>query len=397
MMAAVNCLLRPGFWFAFAVTANAAFSASAPAAAAQTKSAAQTMPAAQAAPDDAAVRRAWELLTPAEQSDALEEYEARAEYAEGFRQSLVRYALRLDERDPGLYPPAAPIPHFDPQRHAPGQPIARRALDPDSRDARAERERILGKLHARAQQPGWVYDYTAREVVLVPTDKPIARRFENALAGMLPRQDLAEALVERALDDGAEQKALTAFAHAYTDRVGTLFPGITLYDAWSSGADLEMPDVDVLGVVHDVLDEWSKWKAPVPESQHRVLYEKVGSIFQGARRHRGLRAAYARSYLCGARELEPLYAVCVERLNFAWESCSSDPATLAKTLPRSADWNEHLAKLEERLLKSEESRAKAQSRWATIEREAAQLREMWVGILRERKAFERTTRPADDK
>lgn len=391
MMAGVKSLLCRSLWIALALTASSAFSATA------STLCAQAQPATPSGPDDSAVRRAWDLLSPAEQVDALEEYEARAEYAQGFRQTLVRYALQFDERDPGLYPPPAPIPHFDPQRHAPGQPIARRALDADSRQARAERERILGKLHARAQQPGWVYDYVAREVVLVPTEQPLARRFENALAGMLPRQDLAEALVERALDDGAEHKALSAFAHAYTDRVGTLFPGITLYDAWSSGADLEMPDVDVLGVVHDVLDEWNKWKAPVPESQHRVLYEKVGAIFQGARRHRGLRAAYARSYLCGARELEPLYAVCIERLNFAWESCSSDPVALAKTLPRSADWNEHLAKLEERMLKSPEERAKAQSRWATIEREAAQMREMWIGILRERKAFERTARPADDK
>ena len=45
-----------------------------------------------------------------------------------------------------------------------------------------------------------------------------------------------------------ERSALAAFGPAYTDRNGNVYPGVTLYDAWASGPEIEMPDVDVLGV-----------------------------------------------------------------------------------------------------------------------------------------------------
>jgi hypothetical protein len=344
-------------------------------------------------PDEAAIRRAWSFLNAAEQEDALEEYEARAEYTESFTSRLVKFALTLDERDRGLLPLEPSIPYFDPLTHAPAQPITRRALDPDSEAARAATRSLLGKLHKRRLAVACRYDYAVRDVVKLADPEPLARRFENALAGALPMQDYAEALVERALDNGAQYKTLAAFAHAYTDRLGNIFPGITLYDAWSSGADLEMPDVDVLGVVHTVLDEWKKWKAPVPASQHKALYDRVGKLFQDARRHRGLRAAYARCYLGGASELEPLYSVCVERLHFAWDEHKSEPKRLLETLPVPDKWNQHLATLEKDMLKAKDGRSRALVRIETLAADAAQLRALWVEVLDSRGAFERTSKP----
>jgi hypothetical protein len=343
-------------------------------------------------PDEAAIRRAWSFLSAAEQEDALEEYEARAEYAESFTSRLVKFALTLDERDCGLLPSAPPTRYFDPQTHAPAQPILRRALDLDSEAASSATRRILGKLHKRRLALACRYDYAERDVVKLADPDPLARRFENALAGALPLQDYAEALVERALDNGAQYKTLAAFAHAYTDRDGNVYPGITLYDAWGSGAEIEMPDVDVLGVVHTVLDEWKKWKAPVPASQHKPLYDRVGKLFQDARRHRSLRAAYARCYLGGAGELEPLYSVCAERMHFAWDELRSEPSALLKTLPVPDKWNEHLATLEKNMLKAKDGRARAVARIETLAADAAQLRAAWVEILASRGAFERTAK-----
>lgn len=346
-------------------------------------------------PDDARLRRAWSTLDAAEQADALEQFEAEAEYVESFTAQLVKFALALDERDPGLFAEEPPTPVFDPVVHAPAQPIARRALEPDSAAAQSARKRILGRVSTRRLRSGWRYDYAARDVVRVRDHAALERRFENALAGARPLQDLAEALVERALDDGEQSKALGAFAHAYTDRTGNVYPGITLYDAWSSGAEIEMPDVDVLGIVHDVLGERSKWKAPVPDSQHKALYQRVGEVFQDARRHRGLRAALARSYLNGASELEPLYGVCVERLHFAWDEHQSDPRELAKKLPAPNKWNEHLAGLEKRMLTAKDGLARARTRIETLARDAAQLRASLTAILRERGAFERADKLQD--
>lgn len=339
---------------------------------------------AQQVPSDDALRAAWRALDDAVKDDLLEQYEAEADYLDSFTARLVKFALALDERDRGLLPASPPIPVFDPLTHAPAQPIPRTPLADDSSAAQAARKRILGRTPPRRLQLGWRYDYSLREVVREPDEASRERRFENALVGALPLQDLAEALVERALDDGAQRKALAAFGHAYTDRVGNVYPGITLYDAWSSGAELEMPDVDVLGIVHEVLGERSKWKAPVPESQHKALYQRVGEIFQDARRHRGLRAAYARCYLHGAGELEPLYSVCVERFHYAWEEQQSDPARLAPKLPLPAKWNEHLAAAEKRMLAAKDGRARAIARIETLARDALERRAALVGMLRER-------------
>ncbi len=340
--------------------------------------------AAQQAPNDDALRAAWKALDDAAKDDLLEQYEAEADYIDSFTARLVKYALTLDERDRKLLPDSRPIPVFDPTTHAPAQPIPRRALDEDSSAAQAARKRILGRTPSRRVQLGWRYDYALRDVVREPSEASRERRFENALLGALPLADLAEALVERALDDGAQRKALTAFAHAYTDRVGNVYPGITLFDAWSSGAELEMPDVDVLGILHTVLGQPTKWKAPVPDSQHKALYQRVGEIFQDARRHRGLRAAYARCYLNGASELEPLYSVCAERFHYAWEDNESNPRKLAATLPLPAKWNEHLAAADKRMLAAKDGRQRATLRIETLARDASERRAALVGMLRER-------------
>jgi signal transduction histidine kinase len=69
-----------------------------------------------------------------------------------------------------------------------------------------------------------------RRVVRLRDPDDAAALFENALAGAPPDTDLVEAYVERALDDGAQQAALAAVAHAYTDRDGNVYEGLTLYD-----------------------------------------------------------------------------------------------------------------------------------------------------------------------
>lgn len=339
---------------------------------------------AQQSPSDEALRAAWNALDDAAKDDLLEQYEAEADYLDSFSARLVKFALTLEELDRKLLPVRPPIPVFDPATHAPAQPIPRRALEEDSDAAQAARKRILGRTPPRRLQPGWRYDYALRKVVREPDEASRERRFENALAGALPLADLAEALVERALDDGAQHKALSAFSHAYTDRAGSVYPGITLYDAWSSGAEIEMPDVDVLGIVHAVLGEQTKWKAPVPDTQHKGLYKRVGEIFQDARRHRGLRAAYARCYLGGASEVEPLYSVCVERFHFAWDEHQSDPRKLAARMPTPDKWNEHLAAADKRMLAAKDGRERALARLETLARDALERRAALAGMLRER-------------
>src|SRR5262249_50281580 len=136
---------------------------------------------------------------------------------------------------------------------------------------------------------GWMVDYAARGLVRLPRQKDTARVFENGLCGMAPDWDLAEALVELALDDGSLQKSFKAFAHAYTDRWGGVYPGVTLYDAQSSAlvyqVTVEMPDVDTLGLVHDLLGDWDTWRAPVPGEQHDALYARLAELLKPILHH----------------------------------------------------------------------------------------------------------------
>jgi hypothetical protein len=202
------------------------------------------------------------------------------------------------------------------------------------------RERFFARVPEPELDGIWVYDYGARELRRHGAPDELERIFENALAGFAPELDLATALVELQLDDGAQQKALAAFDHAYADRDGKVFAGISLYDAHCSGIEIEMPDVDTLGIVHDVLGDWKTWKAPVREQDS--LYARIGELFQDARRHRGLRHALAQTYLVGAPSLRDGYGANLDALHALWESAASMPAELLPRLPDAKGWEAFL-------------------------------------------------------
>jgi hypothetical protein len=348
---------------------------------------------AQEAPDDARVRRAWSLLLPEEQDDVVSWFSAEVEGLPTLQGQLLRLALALEPSDPGLLPEDPGTTWFDPQEHAPGQPIARRLLAADDRQALAVREKILGRQPARPFPSAWRYDWGRREVVRSADFRAPQHVFELALSGHAPLCDLAEALVTKALDRGEAQLALAAFGHAYTDREGRVFPGVTLYDAWSSGTEIEMPDVDNLGLVHAITGKRGRWKAPVPASQHDELYDLVGELFADARRYRGLREALAQTFLVGTAALETSYAPHLLRLHGQWEEYGSQPADLAKVLPRSDDWADYLERWARRFDKDAKRLQKARTRVAQLDWDRTQVRALLVRILQEYGAFERTARP----
>lgn len=355
-----------------------------------------SQPAAQtpAPPTDAELRTAFRTLTPAAQEELAQRFAAEVIWLDTLQYTLIRHALSLEEIDPGLLPDAPPTPIYDPKVHAPAQPIARRLLAPTDPLAIKDRERMFGRTPQRALQPAWRYDWGARKVQRTGDPRAPERVFENALAGYQPDADLAEAIVQSVLDRGEEQKILAAFGHLYTDRSGNAFPGITLYDAWGSGQEIEMPDVDVLGIVHDVLGDTKTWIAPVPENQHESLYDKVGELFQSARRYRGLRQALAIAYLNGYGELRDSYAGHVNRLHALWESVSSTPSELTPALPDAAHWADYLQALSERVDSNTATMQAALNRRAALEQDAWRVRALMIRLLEETKAQAQPAHPA---
>lgn len=332
-------------------------------------------------PSDEELRRAWKRLTRPQKHEVCEWFRAELQLVDSFQARLVRHALALADRDPLAWPEATPAPWFDPKTHAPAQPIARKPLSASSAELKRMRERFFARVPEPRLSSAWVYDYGARELRRsAPLEDP-ERIFHNALAGFGPGLDLAEALVELALDDGAQQRALAAFAHAYTDRAGKVYTGLSLYDAHASGSSIEMPDVDCLGIVHEVVGDWNTWSAPVPASAQDALYRRIGSLFREAHRHRGLRRALAQVYLAGAPALRDGYAALLDELHALWESASSTPSELRARLPGAAGWDAFLAEWQARLASEPELLRKGRARRAVLEADAQAVRAAFARVL----------------
>lgn len=345
---------------------------------------------------DEELRLLWEGLSAEERRDVVEYADLDLSHAQTFQLALVRHVLGTLECDP-LMLDAAPAPlWFDPTVHAPAQPIERRLLPADSQKLLAARRSMQAALPSRRVEPAFAYDWGTRAVVRTGERDDPTRRFEELLAGRSPDHDLCEALVLRAIDDGEQTTVLAAFAHLYTDRDGNAYPGITLYDAWSSGASIEMPDVDTLGLVHVIDDEWKRWKAPVPAKQQQSLYSHLGEYFVAARHHRGLREALASTYLTG----EPTYRDGYTSGNTVgfhalWNRASSDPTALEPLLPEAKDWAAFLERINAEFERDREAWRGGEQRRETLIADARFVRSRLVAILDDLGHFEAPT--ADER
>ena len=152
-----------------------------------------------------------------------------------------------------------------PLRHGQHCPhlIPRKFVDTGSKRFAATVEKLVGGRRERDRQDAFRYDWGGGTVVTVgPWDAPERIAF-NASRGLSPYTDLVEALVEQQLDAGEVRAEAAAFSHAYSDRSGNAYREITLYDAWSAGTEIEMPDVECLGML-DLEDDWYSFTAPCP-------------------------------------------------------------------------------------------------------------------------------------
>jgi len=206
---------------------------------------------------------------------------------------------------------------------------------------------------------------------------------------MPPSWDLAGALVERALDDGKLQPIFRAFSHAYTDRWGGVYPGVTLYDAHASNTQLEMPDVDTLGIVHEALDDWKSWHSIVTPDQQPSLYAKIAELFMQVHRHRGLRQNVARTYLAGTTDLRDSYQHNLDNFHALWESAASEPAKLLPRLPDSEGWYAFLQGWADSFATDVEVYHKGLVRRAVLDQNSYLVRQKLLGILDQYQAYRR--------
>ncbi|MBL6720188.1 MAG: hypothetical protein ISQ08_02145 [Planctomycetes bacterium] len=284
-------------------------------------------------PTDEQVRSAWERLPVEEQAEVAAWFRAECDRRGGYRLGLEQHVLFALAGGQRSYPAARENPLYEATRHAPAQPIQRRLLDPAAAEVRKERERMGLDLDGPEPRPRWHYDWARGEVVQSGDPFEPTHLVHLALAGRSPEHDLVVALVTAALDRAEQRPAHQAFGHAYATRTGVAYPGISLYDAWASGEELEMPDVECLGIYHDLTGEWKRFVAPVPGNQQRPLYTIIGDRFGRLRRERSVAEALARVYLAAEPPLDPSLAGNADRLHLFWERVSSDPAAAPERLP----------------------------------------------------------------
>ena len=235
----------------------------------------------------------------------------------------------------------------------------------------------------------WEYDWSTGMPTRSGELMDLDRIFENAVKGYHPQLDYAEALVEQMLDDGSLRKTHLAFTHAYADRLGKLVPDVTLYDVWASGLDMEMPDVECLGILHSVDGDWTTYRAPVPEAKHDELYARIGEHFGAIHQQRTLARTLARAYLSSdpavARGWEPW----VDRMHAFWEENTSDPEKVSKALPSTKRWADWMEKTSEEIDNSLEKWRGGQGRKTALAADRDRVRATLVFVMREYGVLER--------
>jgi hypothetical protein len=336
--------------------------------------------------DDDAVRKLWRRLGRSGRADVAARFEAEVAELDTLQLRLIDAARELEPADPGLLPADGPLPYYDPAVHAPDLPIERRRLKPTHARVKRARRQLFGRVPERRLDSAWRYDWGSGQVLRTGDRSDPERLFENALAGYPPGAGLAEALIERALDDGSQRPALAAFGHAYTDRQGGVYP-FTIYEAWGSGQEIEMPDVDNLGIVHDLLGEWSRWKSPVPAAQHDGLYEVVAGLYAEAHRFRALRAALARTHASGAAtagHLTPGFEHRAVHLQALWLEAEGRPLEVAARLPEGDEAEYFMADWGLEVEEDQELRDAARARAEGLLADGRRVRELMVRLVVEK-------------
>jgi len=324
----------------------------------------------------AEVTALWKRAGPEAKRAAVKLFKARLAELDTAQMRAQRLALALASEAPVKRVEAG---HFDPAEHAPAQPIPRKRLG--AGDARAKR--LLESVRGKNPPPGPAIDFDWGRGVVVRLDDPEDPEsvYRNALRGIPLGAELARARLLQHLERPADRSLHAAFEHAYTDREGNVFP-LTLYEMWGSGQTMEMPDVDTLGIVHSVLNDWQRWTAPVPGDQQAPLYKVVGELYRGAKRQRELFVGLADVFLFPQGAARGGSEALTVELHALWAFCASDPERLALILPLAKDCEAFTKELAQRVRRDPQY-ARGRPRAAELRADGERVRGAFASALEE--------------
>ncbi len=265
--------------------------------------------------------------------------------------SLDRTVQRMDDaatqrivapaRGRSAWPPTDPARWFAPADYAPLM-TPRTVVDANAAAHREATRAIPRALVVADLDAGVEYDWGTGRIVQSAREPDDERAFANLVRGYPPGADEAIAGVLAVLDTTPAQRPLAAyFDHLYADRAGHVFAGVTLFDAWSSGSQIEMPDTDVIAFAREVRRDRS-YRSPIPADKRRErLYEGIRSAFAEHREYRSLRIALAATFVAADPAIDATWRNLIPRCHWIWAQCGDDPDAVAKYLAKAGD-REHL-------------------------------------------------------
>ncbi len=231
-----------------------------------------------------------------------------------------------------------PPPWFDPVEYAGAEAargrVVRKPVDPAGEDAAAQR----GRFRPWENDPPFAirveWDFASDRAVK-NSDAPLDSfgQLFNALNGY--DQD-ADVLVAWLLSRFDFEKKLDAkasyFAHSYCDLGGRIYPEISLYDAWSSGTGMDMPDVDTIAWARLLMKDKS-YVAPLPaDARRQKLYDSLSAGFLEYFRYRIWIEGAAQIFINPDAPLREAHEPMRRRLLHLFTVCKGEVESIAKRL-----------------------------------------------------------------
>lgn len=240
--------------------------------------------------------------------------------------------------------PVAKKPRFlDPKEWGEDGAPARRLVKDGSESWRQQRQTMptLNLLPGLAL--GVWYDWGDGKIVRRARPLSPEERAANLLRGFAPDSDVRIARIEQALDDDPRMRKLARyFDHSYADLQANVYDGVTLYDAWASGAQLAMPDIEVIAFAKWLLDDDSL-HAPIPGDQSAPVFTEMGKAAVEYRKYRTLREVMAGALLCKEPTRDQRYAALAARCHWIWASFSGNLVLVREALAALPDRDDVVA------------------------------------------------------
>jgi hypothetical protein len=230
-----------------------------------------------------------------------------------------------------LEPATEPTPH-DAKVFKGGPPRKLIKRDHDLWNAlRAE----LGEKPVPEWPRGVEYEFSTGRIVRVqggPTEDE--RALTALVAGVLPDQDLAEALVAQVMDRaGLTRKEAEFFGHLYADREARAFEGITLFEVWSRSVPLEVPDVDARAYGLKIFDA-KEMPLPLTDKDHALWYPRMSLSLNHLRRRVMIATSLAAVWFDGRPKLEEGYEASIDTLHAVIATAEEDADKVAEQFAR---------------------------------------------------------------